>query len=105
MFPVMRHFKGGKGVATGGGVLLPLHPPVMIGTLIAWLLIMKVSKKASIASISIVPIMLIALAVRGTAGWELLALLGMGALVEIRHISNIKRLISGSEPPVTGVSH
>ena len=105
MFPVTRHFKGGKGVATGGGVLLPLNPPVMIGTLIAWLLIMKVSKKASIASISIVPIMLIALAVRGTAGWELLALLGMGVLVEIRHISNIKRLISGSEPPVTGVSH
>jgi glycerol-3-phosphate acyltransferase PlsY len=105
MFPVTRHFKGGKGVATGGGVLLPLHPPVMIGTLIAWLLIMKVSKKASIASIAIVPIMLIALAVRGTAGWELLALLGMGVLVEIRHISNIKRLISGSEPPVTGVSH
>lgn len=32
-------------------------------------------------------------------------LLGMGVLVEIRHISNIKRLISGSEPPVTGVSH
>jgi len=49
--------------------------------------------------------MLIALAVRGAAGWELLALLGMGVLVEIRHISNIKRLISGSEPPVTGVSH
>ena len=47
MFPVMRHFKGGKGVATGGGVLLPLHPPVMIGTLIAWLLIILLFRRAT----------------------------------------------------------
>jgi hypothetical protein len=26
-------------------------------------------------------------------------------LIEIRHLSNIKRLISGSEPPVTGTTH
>ena len=105
IFPVTRSFKGGKGIATGGGVLLPLHPPVMVGALITWLLIAKVGKKASVASIVVVPLVMIGLAVIGTPAWEILAFIGLGVLIEIRHLSNIKRLITGTEPPVSGVSH
>jgi acyl phosphate:glycerol-3-phosphate acyltransferase len=104
IFPVTRSFKGGKGIATGGGVLLPLHPPVMIGALITWLLIAKVGKKASVASIVVVPLVMIGLAVIGTPAWEIFAFIGLGVLIEIRHLSNIKRLITGTEPPVSGVS-
>jgi glycerol-3-phosphate acyltransferase PlsY len=63
---------------------------------------MKVSKKASIASIVIVPIVVVLLLVTGKPAWEVLAFVGLGLLIEIRHLSNIKRLISGSEPPVSG---
>lgn len=105
MFPITRKFKGGKGVATGGGMILPLHPPVMIGVLIVWLVIAKVTKKASIGSIVIVPMVVIAVIVRQTDLWEVMSLLGLGVLIEIRHISNLKRLISGSEPPVSGETH
>jgi glycerol-3-phosphate acyltransferase PlsY len=105
IFPVTRSFKGGKGIATGGGVLLPLHPPVMVGALITWLLIAKVGKKASVASIVVVPLVMIGLAVIGTPAWEIFAFIGLGVLIEIRHLSNIKRLITGTEPPVSGVSH
>jgi glycerol-3-phosphate acyltransferase PlsY len=105
IFPVTRSFKGGKGIATGGGVLLPLHPPVMIGALITWVLIAKVGKKASLASIVVVPLVMVALAVIGTPAWEIFAFIGIGILIEIRHLSNIKRLITGTEPPVSGVSH
>ena len=102
VFPITRKFKGGKGVATGAGSLLPLHPVLLIGAALAWLLMMKISKKASVASIAIVPMLVVAFVVSGTPGWEIFALVGIGALVEVRHASNIKRLLSGTEPPVTG---
>lgn len=105
IFPVTRTFKGGKGIATGGGVLLPLYPPVMIGALFTWVLIAKVGKKASLASIVVVPLVMLTLAVIGTPAWEIFAFIGIGILIEIRHLSNIKRLLTGTEPPVSGVSH
>lgn len=104
IFPVNRQFKGGKGIATGGGVLLSLHPPVMAIAVAVWVAVMKLSKKASVASIVIVPLVLALLALWGNPAWEILAFIGIGLLIEIRHLSNIKRLLTGSEPPVTGRS-
>lgn len=102
VFPITRKFKGGKGVATGAGSLLPLHPLLLIGAALTWLLVTKVTKKASIASIAIVPVLVVAFIMSGTQWWEILSLVGIGALVEVRHASNIKRLLTGTEPPVTG---
>lgn len=104
IFPVMRGFKGGKGIATGGGVLLALHPPILAGALVGWLVIMKVTKKASVASIVIVPIVIALVVVSGTPGWEIAGFIALALLIEIRHISNIKRLFSGTEPPVSGAT-
>jgi acyl phosphate:glycerol-3-phosphate acyltransferase len=104
IFPINRQFKGGKGIATGGGVLLALHPPVMAIAVAVWVVVMKLSKKASVASIVIVPLVLGLLALWGNPAWEILAFIGIGLLIEIRHLSNIKRLLTGSEPPVTGRS-
>lgn len=103
IFPVTRRFKGGKGIATGAGVLLVLHPAVMLVAAGSWVAIMKLTKKASVASIAVVPLVIALLALTGKPGWEIVAFVGLGALIEIRHLSNIKRLLSGSEPPVTGV--
>jgi glycerol-3-phosphate acyltransferase PlsY len=105
IFPVTRGFKGGKGIATGGGVLLALHPIIMVIAALSWIAIMKLSKKASVASIAIVPLVVVLLIVTGKPAWEVLAFVGLGLLIEIRHLSNIKRLLSGSEPPVTGTTH
>lgn len=102
IFPVTRGFKGGKGIATGGGVLLALHPPILAGALAGWLIIMKTTKKASVASIVIVPIAIVLVAVTGTPGWEIGGFIALALLIEIRHLSNIKRLFRGTEPPVTG---
>jgi len=102
IFPINRQFKGGKGIATGGGVLLALHPPVMIVAAAVWVATMKLTKKASLASIVIVPLVVVLLAALGNPTWEIFAFIGIGALIEVRHISNIKRLLTGSEPPVTG---
>lgn len=102
IFPITRKFKGGKGIATGAGMLLPLHFFMILGTAALWVAIMKTTKKASVASIVAVPVILIALLASGVERWELLSFIAVGALVEIRHLSNIKRLLSGQEPPVSG---
>jgi glycerol-3-phosphate acyltransferase PlsY len=98
IFPVTRQFKGGKGVATGAGVLLPLFPIVMIICLTTWLAVMKITKKAALASILAVPLALVLVATLGHhETWELFAFICIALLIEIRHVSNIKRLLSGSE--------
>lgn len=102
IFPVTRGFKGGKGIATGGGVLLVLHPIIMVIAALSWVAIMKISKKASLASIAIVPLVIVLLIATGKPAWEVLAFVGLGVLIEIRHVSNIKRLLSKSELPATG---
>lgn len=102
IFPATRGFKGGKGIATGAGVLLVLHPLIMIISAVSWIAIMKLSKKASVASIVVVPLVVVLLIVTGKPAWEIFAFIGIGLLIEVRHLSNIKRLLSGSEPPVSG---
>lgn len=98
IFPVTRKFKGGKGVATGAGVLLPLFPIVMVICLATWFVVMKLTKKAGLASVLAVPLALVLVDVLGQhETWELFAFIGIAALIEIRHIGNIKRMISGNE--------
>jgi glycerol-3-phosphate acyltransferase PlsY len=62
---------------------------------------MKVSKKASLASIVSVPVVVVGFVVSGSPGWELWSIVGLGILVEIRHVSNIKRLLQRSEPTIS----
>lgn len=104
IFPVTRGFHGGKGIATGGGVLLPLHPPVMLAAATSWLLLAKVSKRASVASLLVVPAVIVAIVVLGTPGWEIAALGGLAALIEARHLGNIRRLFSGTEHQISSES-
>lgn len=98
IFPVTRSFKGGKGVATGAGVLLPLFPIVMLICMASWFAIMKVSKKAGLASVLAVPLALVLIvAIGNREAWEFFAFIGIASLIEIRHVSNIKRMLSGNE--------
>ena len=97
-WPVTRRFKGGKGLATGAGVLLALFPLIMVICAASWFVVQKVSKKAALASVLVVPIALVLIpTIGGHDNWELFAFIGIGALIEIRHVSNIKRLLSGTE--------
>jgi glycerol-3-phosphate acyltransferase PlsY len=104
MFPAQRKFKGGKGIATGGGVLIVMHPVETLIVIVIWFALLKVTKKASIGSIVVVPLVPILFALFGTPAWEIFTVIAIGALVEIRHASNIKRLLSGNEPPISGTS-
>lgn len=102
IFPVTRRLKGGKGIATGGGVVLALFPAVLAVALATWFALAKLTKKASVGSIVAVPVVVAGLIVVGPPAWEIWSMVGLSLLVEVRHLGNIKRLFSGSEPPVSG---
>jgi glycerol-3-phosphate acyltransferase PlsY len=99
-YPVFHRFKGGKGVATGLGVLMFTVPVVALIALAGWVLLLRVTKTASISSL-IVVLASIPLAIwQGVSGMSLVWLLVTIALVIWRHRGNIQRVLKGSEEKV-----
>lgn len=102
MYPVLRRFgskrfQGGKGVATVGGAMLVLQPIVSVVLLVIWFAISRLTKKASLASLAIIVLLPAGEALLGAPAWEIVASVGLGALVLLKHGSNIKRLIRREE--------
>lgn len=98
IFPVTRKFKGGKGVATAGGGMIALYPWIGLVMTVLWLLVAKVTKKASLGSLAIALGLPISQVIVGRPAGEVLAGVGLFALVIWRHIPNLKRIIAGEEP-------
>ena len=99
-YPIFHRFKGGKGVATGGGVLLFTVPIVAVIEIATWFLIFWITKTASIGSMVIVVITVPLLIWQGVTGLSLVWVALIIALVVWRHRGNIKRMVSGSEEKV-----
>ncbi len=97
MFPVFRRFKGGKGVATGSGVLVVMFPILFVISVATWWIITKVTGKAAIGSIVAALIIPIGFAVAGVEAWEFGAVLLLSALVAMRHWGNVARMIRREE--------
>jgi glycerol-3-phosphate acyltransferase PlsY len=101
LFPVWLGFKGGKGVATGFGVLLAAAPLAFLAAGAVWLAVAgltRISSAGALAAFAAAPLFAYA-----TSGWPsgLLAL-AVGALVWVRHAHNIRRLLAGTEPRIGG---
>ena len=100
-YPLFHRFKGGKGVATGFGVLLFTVPLVAVIALIVWALLIRLTKVASISSMTVVAIAVPLVVWQGVSG---LAFVWLGltiALVVWRHRSNIQRMMTGREETVS----
>lgn len=100
-FPLWHRFKGGKGVATAGGVVLTLAPWVALALAGLWALMAKVLKISSVASMSVTLLAVPGLAVAGRRGWSLVWAGLMMLLILVRHRSNLARLARGEEQPIT----
>lgn len=97
IFPVYLKFKGGKGVATMFGVLIPWMPWVAVISFVIWLISFKLSRYVSLASI-LAGISLPILAwLLGSSLEATFTCVVLGGLMTIRHHSNIKRLVAGTE--------
>jgi glycerol-3-phosphate acyltransferase PlsY len=97
MFPATRHFHGGKGVATMSGAMIVLHPVVSTVLLVVWMVVRKATGKASVASLALTVGLPVGIVISGAPAWEVVYVLALCALVMVRHIDNIKRLIERRE--------
>lgn len=90
-------FHGGKGVATGLGVILMLMPKVTVIVFLVWLLLVLATRYVSLGSIvaaALVPVL--ALVFGYPALYVAFGVLA-AALIIVRHRSNITRLLNGTE--------
>jgi glycerol-3-phosphate acyltransferase PlsY len=97
VFPVTRRFKGGRGVATAGGVLVVLYPVSAAILALVWFAIARGLKKASIASVVCAVLFPVVVAVRGGTTLDIAVTSGLAAIVILRHLANLRRLVRGEE--------
>jgi len=98
-FSLFLKFKGGKGVATGIGVLSVYSPQTALVTIIIWLmtvLLTRYSSLGALVSFGLMPLGMVAFDRKEKVPVALL----MTILVFMRHRDNISRLIKGTEPTV-----
>jgi acyl phosphate:glycerol-3-phosphate acyltransferase len=98
-FPAWLGFRGGKSVATGGGVLLAAAWWLGLGAALVWLataFATRISSVSALAACAAAPVIAL------LAGRTDLALFsaGIALLVVIRHRPNIERLLAGTEPRI-----
>ncbi len=98
VFPVYLKFKGGKGVATMFGAVLPWVPWAALAALVVWLLSLKVTHYVSLSSILAGCALPIAAWAMGASHPAIAASFFFGLLMALRHASNIRRLLDGTEP-------
>ncbi len=99
MFPVWLQFKGGKGVATGLGVLLAAAWPIGLAACAVWLLVVLATRLSSLGALAADASAPCAALILGNNGVVKLAFT-IGVLVFVRHQANIRRLLSGTEPRI-----
>jgi glycerol-3-phosphate acyltransferase PlsY len=97
MFPVTRHFKGGRGVATGAGVLLVLFPLLTLASAVLWFVVVWLTHKASLASLVVAIAFPIAVALTGNSWADVVVIAAVALLVIARHAPNLRRLFRGEE--------
>jgi glycerol-3-phosphate acyltransferase PlsY len=105
MFTCFMKFKGGKGVATGFGMLVALVPAVVLSAFALWVVVMLVSHYISLASIAAAAylgvIIWIPIAFMGNPGYhnipQAIVVTIVAAASIIKHRTNIQRLLAGNE--------
>ncbi len=103
VFPVWMRFRGGKGVATGGGVYLALAPAAVGLAALAWVAVATVVRIASVASLTATTLLPAFIWLTGHRfDFVFWASLPLAALVWWTHRSNIRRLAAGREHRVAG---
>jgi glycerol-3-phosphate acyltransferase PlsY len=95
--PVTRRFKGGRGVATGAGVVFVVFPLLTAGAALVWFVVVRVTHKASIASLTVIVLFPIAVAATGASVTDIVVVSCLALLVVARHLSNLRRLVRGEE--------
>lgn len=102
MFPVWLKFRGGKGVATGLGIFLPICAPAVGLGVVVWLLVVfwkRYSSLGSVVAAALLPLFVYILYAPRHAPPESLTwgTVAISLMIIIKHRSNIERLANGNE--------
>lgn len=103
IFSVFLKFKGGKGVSTSAGALLAMAPPAFLISGVVWVVVFLLSRYVSLASIAAAAVLPVSATFISLAKlypispYILIFLYILAAVAILRHTSNIKRLLNGTE--------
>jgi glycerol-3-phosphate acyltransferase PlsY len=98
LYPVWLKFRGGKGVATFLGVLIPLLWPAAVVYVTVWALLLLTIRISSVAGMAAAVSAPITAAIVHSSLFPML--LGFAVLVLWKHRENILRLARGTEPRI-----
>src|SRR5690625_3022362 len=99
-YPVFAKFKGGKAVATSGGIILGVHPLLFIAILVTFILTLYLFKYVSLASmVTGIVATIISLFLNDLLLF--IMILSLTLFVLYRHKDNIKRIRDKTEPKIT----
>ena len=100
LFPVFSGFKGGKGVATGLGVLLGINPMLGGFVLLTWLLVAFLTRYSSLSALVSAALAPLYYGLMFRVDAFFYAICIISALLIFRHRQNIINLVSGTESKI-----
>lgn len=104
MFPIFAKFKGGKAVATSGGVLLAYHWPLFVIMLAGFFIILKLTKMVSLTSMFLAFLGLLYTILYNIFYRVdiplLIVIILLASFILYRHRANMTRIKAGTEPKV-----
>ncbi|MEH7355798.1 glycerol-3-phosphate 1-O-acyltransferase PlsY [Neobacillus drentensis] len=103
-YPIFAGFRGGKAVATSGGVLMFCAPLLFLTVLLAFFISLYITKYVSLSSmIAGITAILFALISGFVREWDiplLIVVFILASFVIYRHRANISRIINKTEPKI-----
>ncbi|MFA6431762.1 MAG: glycerol-3-phosphate 1-O-acyltransferase PlsY [Candidatus Margulisiibacteriota bacterium] len=99
-FSIFLKFKGGKSVATGIGILLGIAPEIFLFTVLIFIISLLLCRYVSVSSITASIIAAVSFFILGKPVAYSVVVSLIAALIILRHIPNVKRVIAGNEPKI-----
>lgn len=100
IFTPFLRFKGGKGVATGLGMLLSATPLVGVAALVVFAIMIGLTRIVSVASVAATATVIVAAWLLGLSTPALVIYALIVTFVIFRHRSNMVRFVRGEEPKI-----
>lgn len=106
IWPAFTGFRGGKAVATGLGVFLALSPVATLAALAVWAVVVYTTRYISVGSIAAVFVLPFGVGIEARAAGTpqpvalVAAAAALAIVIVVRHRSNLRRLLAGTESRV-----
>lgn len=99
LYPIFLFFKGGKGVATFFGILISIDLLLGILVCLTWIIVILLTKISSLSAL-LSSILCIVISIYFFERNDVYFIILFVFLIWLKHFSNIKRLLNGTEPKV-----